>query len=292
MIVRDLALAWVQAHCFSSDVRKVFLEDLDRALARSVGCSFILGRELTQCGRPYLVYCFCGELFTFPLTPRQAARLKVGDATLISAGGAAEQHHDPRPEPLVRLEGVEVDGAESLDRETPIKGTLRYRTDHWWDLPLAIQMVCESGGRTTMALYHHLVSLPRGAGTVHFSLSPVDGLRDHEGQPFAGILPFFFQLCIVGEPEKVRPAGPMGGPSGHGPGWPTGAQTPIPAPPIKRKLGERFVAPSPTPTLMSPATMAAATSPNPWAPVPRAAADRSRFRSISDIRAVLVELDE
>jgi hypothetical protein len=278
---------------------------LDKALERGVGCSFTFGRWLTNTGQPYLVYCYCGELFTFPLTSRQASRLKVRETELISAVGAAQQDHGPHPEPPVNLEEVEVDSAEAFDRVRPIEGTLKYQTEHVWDLPLAIQVVCESGGRTTTALYHHLSGVFRGEGTVRFSVPAVEHLRDHEGQPFTGILPLFFQLCIAGEPEKDPRASPFGWVSGHGHGLPAAAQPAIPAPPTQRKLGERFTPPSPMPVLMTPTTMVPAKTAladpfdsglqvphaGTWPPVQPVAPDRTRFRAISDIRAVLIEVD-
>jgi len=138
MILRDLAAAWVRANCLGSDVQDDFLERLDDALRRGVGCSFVIGRKLMKDGKPHLVHCFCGELFAFQLTPRQASRLKVKDAMLVSASGLTEHDHEPHPDPPVRLEQVDVDSANALDRSKPITGTLTYRSDQMWVMPVAI----------------------------------------------------------------------------------------------------------------------------------------------------------
>ena len=290
MDLRELASAWIRANCPRADVQDGFLQPLDEALHRGVGCSFLIGRELTKGGKPYVVHCFCGELFAFQLTPRQAARLQVNDAELVSARGVTQHDHEPHPEPPVRLEQVEVDSAGALDRSKPVTGTLTYRTDKWWVVPVAIQAACEPASGTSMVLYHHLDHLPRGDGTIRFSFPPIGELQDHQGAPFAGVLPLFFQLCIVGEPEKsCRTVSP--GPATR-PGHLLPRATPAPPPPpIQQKLGAHYVPPSLDPTLMTPETMALPPLVSPSQYVPQAGPNPNRLRAISDIRAVLVEVD-
>ncbi len=293
MILRDLAAAWVQANCPRADVQDEFLLRLDDGIRRGVGCSFLIGGMLAKNGKPHLVHCYCGELFAFQLTPRQAAWLNVADAELVSARGMVEHNHEPHPEPPVRLEQVEIDNANALDLTKPITGTVKYRADQMWVLPVAIQAVCEPAGRTSMVLYHHLHHLPRGEDSIPFRLLPIDDLRNREGQPFAGLLPIFFQIGIVGEPEKTNRS-VLHGPANR-PGHFLPQRTPADPPPefVKQKLGERYVPPSPTPTLMTPETMTLhpfSPFPDPWPPEPKASPNKHRFRSISDIRAVLVEI--
>lgn len=290
MILRELAAAWVGANCPSIAVQKRFLHQLDDALGRSVGCSFVIGRNLTRSGAPYLVHCFCGELFAFQLTPQQAAGLNVADSQLVSARGLTAHVHEPRPGSLMTLEQVAIDGAEALDRSKPITGTLKYRTEQWWALPLALVVVCEPPGRTNVVLYHHLEQLAQGEGEVRFQLPSITQLRNRQGSPFSGVLPLFFQICIVGEPEKTSQT------SLSGPGtWPahgTPLTKPIVPPPqlVKQKLGEQFTPPVPIPTLMTPATMVAPLFPIPWHPEPDSGPNPNRIRAISDIHAVLVEV--
>lgn len=290
MILRDLASAWVRANCPRVDVQEGFLQRFDDAIHRGVGCSFMIGRKLTKDGNPHLVHCFCGELFAFQLTPRQAARLKVNDAELVSARGLTQHDHEPHPEPPVLLELVEVDSADALDRSKPITGTLNYRADQWWVMPVALQAACEPAGQTSATLYHHLDHLPRGEHTNRFQFPPINALQNRDRQPFVGVLPIFFQLCIVGEPEKDRPTVP------HGPGTRPGhllPRAPQPHRPLQdtqQKLGEQFIPPSPTPTLMTPETMTLPSFPDPWRAEPKASSNPNRLRAISDIRAILVEI--
>lgn len=83
MILQELATAWMRANCPNADVQRDVLRQLDDAIGRSVGCSFVIGRNLTKSGAPYLVHCFCGELFAFQLTAQQAAGLNLGDSLRV-----------------------------------------------------------------------------------------------------------------------------------------------------------------------------------------------------------------
>jgi len=290
MILRELAAAWVKANCPSTDVQHAFLHQVDDALGRSVGCSLVIGQRLTKSGTPYLVHCFCGELFAFQLTPRQTARLKVNDSQLVAAQGLNQHDHEPHRDALVQLQQVAMDRANAHDLAEPITGTLRCHTDQWWALPLAIQAVCEPVGRSNLLMYHHLEQLTRGKNVVRFRLPPIGKLQDREGQPFSGVLPLFFQICIVGEPEKTSQTSLNGPGTGLAHGMPLTTPIVPPAQIAKQKLGERFVPPVPIPTLMTPETLVAPSFPTPWHPEPDSGPNPNRIRAISDIHAVFVEV--
>jgi hypothetical protein len=115
MALRELAAAWVRANCPNPAVQRDFLRHLDRAMQRGVGCSFLIGRELTKSAKPTLVACHCGELFAFDLTLRRAERLHVNGDMLVCSQGATCQDHGSKPEPLIWLEEGEVDHAQALD---------------------------------------------------------------------------------------------------------------------------------------------------------------------------------
>jgi hypothetical protein len=290
MILRELATAWVRANCPNADLQRDVLQWLDEAIGQGVGCSFMIGRNLTKSGTPYLVHCFCGELFAFPLTLQQASGLNLGDSKLVSARGLTAHAHEPRPSALVTLEQVAIDGAEALDRSQPIKGTLKYRTNQLWSLPLALVAVCEPPGRMNVLLYYHLNHLAQGEGEMRFQLPVMDKLRNREGGPFTGVLPLFFQINIVGEPEKGAKTAPGTPAQAHR--SPPISHAGAPPPVVRQKIGEPFIPTSPPPTLMTPATMVPPSFPAPWSQEAESRPNPNRLRAISDIHAVLVEIAE
>lgn len=126
-----------------------------------------------------------------------------------------------------------------------------------------------------MDLHLHLYDLQAGIQTIRFSLSAPQKLQGRNGEPFAGVMPLFFQAYLVGEPEQ-----PNIGP--HAPSMiPSLPQAPVASPPLP-KLGEPYV-PPPAGMLLKPSPLFPVPSYPLVAPKPQV------FRAISDIRAVLVE---
>ena len=273
MSLSNLATSWIRANCPGSDVQADMLGRFQDAMQRGVGCTFLLGRQLVKSRKPFLVACFCGELFAFQLTPRQAAKMNVKDKMLVASIGLSPHFHAPRPEVSVRLNQVEIEGAAMLDRNAPIVGTLQYAADRPWPTPVAIQAVCEPAGRSSVVLYHHLAGLQAGVHTIRFSLSAPQNLQDRSGEPFVGVAPLFFQICLF-----EGPAGPSAGQ-----GMSPLAATPPGTPGTPPQLGEPYVPPAAGATSM-PMPL------NPLSPHPAAGFTPQVFRAISDIRAVLVEL--
>lgn len=292
MSLREIAKAWVKANCVSTDVQNEFLKRLDDALHRSVGCSFIVGQELTKSKQPYLVYGYCGEFFAFQLTPIQATRMKVQGRSLVASLGRKPQNHESHPEPLVQLMDVKIDSAEHLDRSTRISGSLSISSGQLWAMPLAVQAVCSSPGSNSVILYHHFDQLPRGEDVLRFSLPPLTDLKDSAGRPFAGLLAMFIQIGIVGEPETNSKLNSNGLPKAptYGQPAPVHPNMSTPGAMVQQRLGEHFVPPSPVPSLMTPDTMNFPPRSN-AVPLPPLMEPSHRFRAISDVAGVLGQLD-
>lgn len=279
MALRELADAWVRANCPNPAVHKDFLEHLDRAVERNVGCSFLVGRELTKSAMPMLVACHCGELFAFELTQKRAKRLRVNDNMLVCWPGATRQDHGPKPEPLIWLEDVDVDHASFLDRSAAIIGTLRYRTDRLLLEPLAIHVVCEPPDRGSKTLYAYPPTLLPPDGAVRFSFSSLGDMPDRDGVPFTGAVPLFFRVFTTEAPAM-----------------------PAISPHVASKVGETSAAQllarphhsSPPPTSgwpsIKPVMPAHSTFPPTYDPGVLSPPAAIEVKPVSDIRAVLVDI--
>jgi hypothetical protein len=278
MALRELATAWVRANCPNRAVHKDFLKHLDRAVGHGVGCTFLVGRELTKRAKPMLVTCHCGELFAFDLSTQQIERLCVNDNMLVCWPGATRQDHGPKPEPLVWLEEVDVVHASCLDRNAPITGTLRYRTDRLFLEPLAIHVTCEPPGRASMTLYSYPPALHPPAGAIRFSCSSLGDMPDRDGVRFAGAVPLFFRVFTADEPVRPAVAAPHVAPI-HG------SHTPATSWPHHVPLPPTSGLPSIKPVM--PAHMPFPPTYDPGVPV---VPNTTEVRAISDIRAVLVDV--
>jgi hypothetical protein len=147
-----------------------------------------------------MVYCFCGELFAFQLTLRQARQLKLDDGMVRGAVSRGEQFHGPRLDPPVRLEAVALEQSADLDADAPLKGTLRYSTSQYLDLPIALQVVMEPPVSFSITRYIHGFQLLSGEHDVPFCFQRCSG-QPHP-HPYAGPLPLFFQFCTTAEPAR------------------------------------------------------------------------------------------
>lgn len=260
MILHEMATIWALANCSSAKVQTNFVEQLIQATLRQVNCSFAVGRKLTKSKKPYLVYCFSGELFVFELSPDQATRLGMDANGLVYGENALSELPIAKAEPTVLLREVKVDEAMKLDRNSPITGTLQYEAKQVSLQPVCIRAKYEPPGRNSVTKYHHLFHLAPREGTIRFSLAPIGDLPDRSDKPFAGLLPVFFRIWTDNQAQKLQIPEPMPG-----------------------KLGRAYRA-SPR-TLQAPPQMLPPGIHNPQSnspPLPDA--------PISDIRAVLVDV--
>lgn len=272
--LRELAATWVQANCPNPAVHKDFLGHLDHAVARGVGCTFLVGRELTKRAKPMLVACYCGELFAFELTKRQAKQLKMRANALTLSSGAVRHDHGPKPEPLVWLERIDVDSADGLVRNAPITGALHYRTNRMFREPLAVHVTCEPLGRASVTLLSYPPALHPPAGIVRLSFPALGKSLDRRGEPFIGAVPLFFRVFTADEPAPPV-AAPHAAPKQQGQ-FPSTSR-PQPPPPTSSTPSIKPKAPLPPPLsadIFGASLISAA----------------AEVKPVSDIRAVLVDL--
>ncbi|MFO0914382.1 MAG: hypothetical protein U0795_15585 [Pirellulales bacterium] len=273
MNLYEVTMNWVCANSAIQEVHRDVEVVLRRAMQEGRSCSFTLGGGLVRNQKPYLIYCFDGEFYAFQLTPRQAAQLRLGHDQMASATGNRRGLNQPGVDPVVTIVGVEVDRASALNRQLPITGNLLYQAQRPVFEPVAIRVECEQPARGSIQLRHYLLSLIQLNGTIRFSLPPMGSLPDQHGQEYSGVMPMFFQMWTAPE---VSPAMP---------------------PELKRfGVKQDWEAPTSTvPFATLPAVPAGPSYPptyDPGVTAPKAKAKaKPEPRPISDVRAILVEID-
>jgi hypothetical protein len=276
MALRELALEWARANGATPQLEGHFCRLLDQALPHKRGCMFLVGRGHTRSRKAFLLQCFCGELFTFQLTLRQARQLKLNDGMVRGAISRNEQFHGPRAEPPVRLESVTLEQTTALDADAPLKGMLRYSTGRYLDLPIVLQVVLEPPVSYGTTRYIHGIHLLPGERDIPFCFQRGGGHR--EPHPYAGPLPLFFQFCTTAEPAKPEGLHPWM-PGYHtidmSPAFPSSGFDSDPP------LGEPYVLPPDVP--LSPAFHGHCP------PLPSPKRSVQHFRGLSDFRAVFVD---
>lgn len=279
MSLREILAAWAQANCPRREVRASLLQALDQATPKSMTCTFMLGRLLTRNGKPFLVSCFGQELFAFELTEEQIAQLEVADEMLVCCETMHVRSHRRATDPVVTIESVALDNANSLDRSQPITGTLRYRSTHRLLKPLALRVAMEHPSFGSVTLFDYLHDLFPTQGEIKFKLGALGRIDGKDKNPSPRVLPLFFQFWTTKQfepPHGGVPLGPSSPPFPH--------STPFP-PVAQRKTVPR------SPSWAQPLLPMSSTFPPPYDPGPMAGFPDANEDPISDIRAVLVQID-
>lgn len=269
MNLHEVAMNWVYANCTIRDVHRDVEAVLQQGLQDGRSCSFTMGGGLIKNRQPYLICCFDGEFYAFQLTPRQAARLGLAHDQMASATGVRRVLSRPAIDPVVTIVGVEVDQAWALQRDSPISGAVHYQAQRSVLEPVAIRAECELPGHGNIQLCHYLFSLVQPDGTAPFTLPPLGNLPDQHGQEFSGVMPMFFQVWTAPDASTPMPPQPKG--FGAIPDW----QAPT----------------STIPFTTLPAAPAGPSYPPTYDPGLTAPQAKPEPRPISDVRAILVEID-
>lgn len=281
MSLREIVAAWARANCPREDVQASLLGSLDHSMPKQRMCTFTIGKLLTRSGKPFMVSCFGGELFAFELTDDQVKRLEVEDAMLVHSEALHAQSHRSAANPVITIEQVVVDAAQEVDRAKPITGTLRYRSKQILSRPLVVRVALERPGRGSVTLFHYLYDLYPAQGEIRFQLRALDESYhpDPKQRSPRQATPLFFQIWTTSQLGPASGAPPPGRAPVPGT-WPGAPSGPRSTPPHWM-----------LPPLPPPVQPRSTPFPPAYASSPLAALPDANESPLSDIRAVLVEIN-
>ncbi|HZL35763.1 MAG TPA: hypothetical protein VFC78_10675 [Tepidisphaeraceae bacterium] len=193
------------------------LELFDADYSRGLDSHFIIGAELTNSGKPFLIHCWSHELFSFQLTDEQAARLAVPTAGFRHGNGPAPSAEHPRrpirtaPAPI-SLDSVVIEHASALDPYAPIIAHIEYSG--------ADSQICTAGMLWAASIvYHPGNALEKTA--FHYPFGPIlpSGKIDAQFSPMSehgqlapqSPVVLFAEICLVpdrrGQPNLLPSRG-------------------------------------------------------------------------------------
>ncbi len=182
--IRTLAVNWVRDNnAFGPNAGMVNTveKQLDQAVGfDKVGFVARYGSREMKSGKPTLLVGWNGDVFPLELTPEQGKQLGIQDNELGMAGISAGNGSDLGPGPqLGELSGLKIDGADGLDSDAPVKGTVGFHrlrpdaADEYYALRLTVL-----GPKTRITLYKRLGLNPfpkgDGAATLDFPALKAD----------------------------------------------------------------------------------------------------------------------
>lgn len=201
-MLRDAALVWIRSHLPDPRFQRDFENHLDDADARGLTCFLVIGPGLTTDGEPYLMHCFCGELFIFQLTHDQARNLKVQDNHVHWGTGLVKDRMQSVAEPAVALSGFEIEQAESLRSDTPLIAHVLYETTEGWLAPSVLRLDYDVPGMGSGVSWHYLDGHMPRKGRIKCFFNP---FRQVIGKsPASGTIAVFLRLCTLPDPLNTE----------------------------------------------------------------------------------------
>jgi serine/threonine protein kinase len=193
---RDQAMAWLKANTTNTRVVEDMDREIDRRLEPGRAFTLRLGSKLVTSGRATLLAGRQQDFFRFEYPGDYRDVDDFGLALAVTDPQKIELHANPP----VRLDGLHVDGATSLDGDGKITGSVRYRCQE----PVAVKSLCVRltlmWAKRTDTYYGTPIVLSE-EGTIPFVFEPLfaDGTRD------TGSHVLFFDVCSLNEREPEAP---------------------------------------------------------------------------------------
>lgn len=210
-MLRDTLINWLKGNCPIKQARGDVLRLFDEHTKRGNNSHFVLGAELTVRHRPFLVHCFDDEFFAFELTEAQCAHLEV-PANQMRPYAAPASRIARGPGTVIHLDRIEIANAGRLNPEAPIHCHLEYAANFSSGAP---------DGFLWAGCITHQQSNGAQVSAFSYPYGPVchNGKLDLQFPPLSnnGALSvpnpvvLFVQICLVSDTRKGIPSHARGG---------------------------------------------------------------------------------
>lgn len=196
-MLRHLAEAWVTGRCPTGAPIQEMVAKVDSAASQGLNCWLRFGPQTTRNGRPYLVYCFEGELFAFELDRQQADLLQLVKGQVGFGTAGRRLTADPCERPAAQIARPLL----AIATRERISGIVAYEMPCNHMLPYCLRMTWDRPDGRTCDMYQHVDSplMPFGAIRFEFSLK----LPDY-GPISRTLSPLFF--CLQSVPDGRNPS--------------------------------------------------------------------------------------
>lgn len=199
-MLRDAALVWIRSNVPDQKVHAYFKQHFDEAAKNERNFYFAFGPQLTHNAKPYLMHCFCGELFVFEMTSAQAEAYKLSPGRVMLGMTKATSHVQCDWEPFVTVSDLEIERADNLSVNDPIVASFSYQTAEILR-PCCVRLDYEVPGLRSTAAWHYLEQhLPQHA-RIRCEFGPVKkpGMEVKLSAPLA----MFFRICTLPDSKNI-----------------------------------------------------------------------------------------
>jgi len=191
-MLRDAASNWVRSHLSGSRFHATVERQLEEATALGYNYYLVMGTDSTRDGKPYLMHCYCGELFVFELTFKQARRFKIPRGQFLWGTGALAGRLESPETPAVAITGLAIERADGLPRGSPISADVSYEADGGWPDSCAFRLDYDVAGVGSVASFHYPRPPAERRGCIRCSFPP---LHENVGkEPITSSIALFLRL--------------------------------------------------------------------------------------------------
>jgi hypothetical protein len=206
-LLRDAAQSWVRTHVRDPKFHIEFLNHFDRSADQGRQSFVAVSAGLTTDQQPWLIHCFCNNLFLFQLSPSQAQSYDLGpnEAMWGNTGGVIPPQP---PEPLpVAIGPVTVELADDLPVDHPLVAGIEFDTNGHEVGPCVVRFDYEVPGQRNCVAWFYIDFLRSGRGRIN---SQFLALRKPQAdlKP-SGPIALFFRLCTLPDPKVVENRTPI-----------------------------------------------------------------------------------
>ena len=207
-MLREAALAWIDSHFPEPRFREDFGIHFAHAAAKGRNLYAAIAPALTLDRKPYLMHCFCGELFVFELTESQSASFQIRPGQVRWGEGLVEDRMiQPCLSPRVELRDLSIADAEAHALDQPIVATIFHDAGLHWPAPCVFRLDYDLGGRTSKVSWSYVdvPKAPRGQSLIAFPpMLKIQGAR-----ALAGTITAFLRLCDLPDPNQTHHRTPI-----------------------------------------------------------------------------------
>jgi hypothetical protein len=210
-MLRDTAIAWIHANLPHPVFQRDFEKHFDEATAVGLNFYLMIGRGLTTDGKLRLLHFFGGELFIFELTQQQAMGFHLKPGEVMWGTGRSKDCSESIEEPPVTLRDLEIEGSDSLHRESPIIAHVSYDLGSNRD-PCVFRLDYDVPGAGSVIAWHYIDGLLELKGRIRCAFSPMELVLS--GKNISGPVALFMRLFTLPDSKNTDDRKPISNTAG------------------------------------------------------------------------------
>jgi hypothetical protein len=196
-MLRDTAIAWMNARLPHQAIRRDFERHFDAAAAAGRNFYMVIGRHLTVDGKAHLLHFFAGELFIFELTEDQARGFPLKAGQVLWGTGGLKDRTMPAEEPVAVLSNLAI----GLRLGRPIMAEFSYSLIAQRAGQCALRLDYDIPGAGSVTSWNYPNGLIGPKGRIRCWFAPME--LAFSGKTIFAPVAMFVRLCALSDRKTI-----------------------------------------------------------------------------------------